>query len=143
LAMRCFLGKYCTLFEHTTLVRVYYKGMHEMEKGRVTRRRRSRRFVGLVRWVRAFLLWSTHRIVPDIGIFFRHIRLFFGSVLVCIGLLSFASGRYCDGAVITQVSCTRPATYYYYPWWAIMMVASGTVLLALWVLHREKQARRE
>ena len=64
-------------------------------------------------------------------------RLFLGATLVVIGILSFASDRYCDGNTSTYAACTRPSTYYYYPWWGVGLVVLGTLLVTLWMLRRK------
>ena len=62
-------------------------------------------------------------------------RLVLGLVFVVVGLLSFASDRYCDGTVSSHYACTNPSTYYFYPWWTIMLTAIGAVLCVLWFLR--------
>lgn len=71
----------------------------------------------------------------DIAVMFQNGRLILGTLFVIVGVLSFASDRYCDGNVSSYYACTRPSTYYYYPWWAIVLVLLGTLLLLLWWLR--------
>lgn len=70
----------------------------------------------------------------------RHGRLFLGLALTLSGLLSFSSDRYCDGNASSYYACTRPATYYYYPWWAITLTLVGSFLIVLWFLRRQHHA---
>ena len=67
----------------------------------------------------------------------RHARLFTGLALTVVGLLSFTSDRYCDGNASSYYACTRPATYYFYPWWAILLIVLGSFLIVLWFLRRQ------
>jgi len=75
----------------------------------------------------------------DVRLFFSHARLFFGATLVVWGLLSFSSGRYCDGALTDTFVCTRPATYYFYPPLAQFAVVFGVVLVLLWAVRRTRR----
>jgi hypothetical protein len=115
--------------------------MSELEKGRVSHRRRPRRFSGVLRFGHLLSVWCMRKCIPDLGAIFGHMKLFLGVVFVTVGVLSFASDRYCDGAVVVHGSCTRPATFYYYPWWAVTLVAVGAVLIALWAVRREGRGR--
>jgi len=103
---------------------------------------RGRRRRGLlrrtVRIVRALTLWGSDLLHDDFSTVWRNGRLFFGLVLSTIGLLSFASDRYCDGNTSSYYACTRPSTYYYYPWWAIILVIVGSLLIVLWFLRIRK-----
>lgn len=65
-----------------------------------------------------------------------NIRLFAGFALLFWGLLSFASDRYCDGNTSAYYSCTRPSTYYYYPWWSVLLVVAGVFGITLWHVSR-------
>lgn len=72
----------------------------------------------------------------DIRTVVRNGKLFLGMTFFVVGLFSFVSDRYCDGNVASYYACTRPATYYYYPWWAVILVLVGVTLVTLWFLQR-------
>lgn len=91
-------------------------------------------FRTLIRVV-AYLLEKAQK---DFLVAWLHIRLFLGVALICIGILSFQSGRYCDGNTSSQYVCTRPATYYYYPFWAVALTVLGSMLVILWTLRRPR-----
>jgi hypothetical protein len=88
----------------------------------------------------ALVLVVKDMVVVDVEEISRHGRLFFGLALTLVGLLSFASDRYCDGNASSYYACTRPATYYYYPWWAILLIVIGSFLVVLWFLRRQHHA---
>lgn len=92
----------------------------------------------LVRIAMRTIAFGTRGIVNDGVYVLREGRLFLGMLLLAVGLLSFASDRYCDGTASTHFACTRPTTYYYYPWWAIVLVILGTFLVLLWWLRRRE-----
>lgn len=75
----------------------------------------------------------------DIRLGVAHIRLVVGTVLMTIGLLSFASDRYCDGTASSHYACTNPSAYYYYPWWAVGLVSVGVLLVVLWWVRRTSE----
>ncbi len=64
-----------------------------------------------------------------------HWRLVLAIIMVVGGLLSFQSGRYCDGSTSDHFSCTRPSTYYYYPEWMVAVIVIGVILGVLWWLR--------
>lgn len=100
----------------------------------------GKRSAGLVR--RAFFilgaatLYVRDTVYEDVRDMLAHKRLFAGTGLILVGLLSFASDRYCDGSTASYYTCTRPSTYYYYPWWAILAVIIGSFFTVLWFLRR-------
>lgn len=66
-------------------------------------------------------------------------ELFLGSGLLLVGLLNFESGKYCDGNTADYLSCTRPATYYYFDTFGILLIIAGVFLVMLWLLRRKEQ----
>lgn len=91
-----------------------------------------------IRLLSAFSLFLYDRIRDDLILILYNGRLFFGIALILIGVLSFDSGKYCDGNTSSYYACTRPSTYYYYSWWAITLAIVGLFLIVLWFLHRKK-----
>lgn len=69
-------------------------------------------------------------------------ELFFGVALFCVGLLSFEHGKYCDGNAADYLSCTRPATYYYFDDMDITLVIAGIFFILLWVLKPVKTTKK-
>lgn len=92
----------------------------------------------VLRISKAMLLFLRDKISDDIILIAQHGRLFFGMLLAGVGVLSFASDRYCDGNASSYYACTRPATYYYFPWWAIVLIITGIVFITLWYLRKKK-----
>ncbi len=74
-------------------------------------------------------------LLGDLAYMVLHARLFVGLAFMVVGLLSFTSDYYCDGVGTRMAGCTRPATYYYYPWWAVLLIVLGAFLLTLWLLR--------
>ncbi len=109
---------------------------------RVRRRSSARGVAGFVRRVMltigAFVSLVWRKLRGDIRVVARDARIFIGLGLVLTGLLSVASDRYCDGNASSHYTCTRPSTYYFYPWWAILLVIVGSFLIVLWYLRRKK-----
>jgi hypothetical protein len=104
----------------------------------VTHGRRRRGLLGgILRFVRALFLYLRDALHDDLIDVLRNGKLFLGMLLAGIGLLSFSSDRYCDGNTSSYYACTRPSTYYYYPWWAIALVIIGSFLIVLWFLRRK------
>lgn len=85
----------------------------------------------------ALVLFVRDHIAKDVVLILREMHLFAGIGLILFGLLSIASDRYCDGNASTYYACTRPSTYYYFPWWAILAVILGSYLTVLWFLRRK------
>jgi len=78
-----------------------------------------------------------------LGGFFTNMRLmwiegelFLGTILFCTGLLGFESDKYCDGNSADYLSCTRPATYYYFDAIDIALITIGIIFVILWLLKR-------
>ena len=111
--------------------------------GRVRKISTGRRLAGIVKrgffTVGAVILFVRDALIRDLRDILRHGRLFVGMAFVSTGLLSFASGRYCDGMTSSYVACTRPSTYYYYSWWAITLVVVGLFFIVLWSLRSKKK----
>lgn len=85
----------------------------------------------------ALVLFIRDELAEDFRDMVASSRLFLGLASVLVGLLSFASDKYCDGSAANYYTCTRPATYYYYPWWAILLIVVGSFFVVLWFLRRK------
>lgn len=114
--------------------------MDERAQGLV--RRRPRGVVLRARRIFLYLfgrMWEAFQygIGRDVRTIVRSWRLFFGVALVIVGVLSFASDMYCDGNTSAYAVCTRPSTYYYYPWWAVFLVVMGATSVLLWYMRKE------
>ncbi len=103
------------------------------------RRRRPGVARRVLRILSALGQFLADRVARDVAVVVSEVRLFLGLTLVLGGILSFRTNRYCDGNVIDMSACTRPATYYYYPFWAIVFVVLGGFLICLWYLRRTRQ----
>jgi hypothetical protein len=78
----------------------------------------------------------------DVVIIQREADLFLGTALLAIGLLSFESSRYCDGNLNDYISCTRPATYYYFDTLDIVLIVLGIFFMLVWHFkHKERTVR--
>jgi hypothetical protein len=86
----------------------------------------------------ALVLFIRDELVRDVQDIVLSGRLFLGITSLLVGLLSFASDKYCDGNAANYYTCTRPATYYFYPWWAILLIVIGSFLIVLWFLRRQR-----
>lgn len=73
----------------------------------------------------------------NMSIIRRESQIFLGSALLVIGILGFESGKYCDGNTANYLSCTRPATYYYYDFLDYACIIIGISLILLWLLKRK------
>ena len=93
----------------------------------------------LMRIVGAFYFFVYDIVVDDIKVILYNSRLFAGIALVIVGILSFGSGKYCDGNTSNYYACTRPSTYYYYSWWAIALIVMGSFSIVLWFLRKKKR----
>ena len=104
---------------------------------------RKRRRGGFVRRVflttGAFVLYIRDALIDDLRLVWREGRLFVGLFFVVVGIVSFASDKYCDGNTSSHYACTRPSTYYYYPWWAVTFVVVGSFFVCLWFLRRQEK----
>lgn len=87
----------------------------------------------------AFFLLVRDGLLRDAATVWQHGRLFLGTALLTLGLLSFESGRYCDGNTADYYSCTRPTTYYEFPGWAILATILGLFFVVLWFLYQKKR----
>lgn len=72
----------------------------------------------------------------ELQLLVQSLRLVFGVVFLVVGLFNFSAGRFCDGNPTSYYSCTNPATFYYFSWWAILLVIVGCLLF---VNHRTSQ----
>jgi len=101
------------------------------------RKRRGPRVVRLfLRLVAAGALFFRDKIQADFVTIIAQSRLFIGIAMLGVGILAFQSDKYCDGNPSTYAACTRPSTYYYYPWWAIALVVLGSFSVVLWFLRK-------
>ena len=70
-----------------------------------------------------------------VNVVVRESDLFLGTALFLIGFVGFESGRYCDGNSADYLSCTRPATYYFYDAPHTILIILGVFLVMMWVLR--------
>lgn len=115
--------------------------MTEERKRSVPKRLVASFFKIVVVFFRALIrvaLYLLEKAQKDFLVAWMNIKLFLGVAMICIGFLSFQSGRYCDGNASSQYVCTRPATYYYYPFWAVVLTVLGSMLVILWTLRRSR-----
>jgi hypothetical protein len=99
---------------------------------------------GIIRYafrVTGFMLRST--IEGTIDFISDHLRqltrepaLFLGAALLLVGLLSFESGKYCDGNTAQYLSCTRPAVYYYFDALDVTSAVLGAFFMLAWMVKR-------
>jgi hypothetical protein len=66
--------------------------------------------------------------------------LFIGTALTLVGLLSFESGKFCDGNTADYLSCTRPSTFYFYSPLEITVVVIGVFFILIWMLNRTRHS---
>lgn len=89
-----------------------------------------------------FIMYLIDRLGVWIGaranIIARESDLFLGTALFLIGFLGFESGRYCDGNSSDYLSCTRPATYYFYDATHITLVILGVFLIMVWFIRSRR-----
>jgi hypothetical protein len=84
-----------------------------------------------------FLLESTADSLIEKWVTIRREADLFGGVgFFILGFFGFRSGRYCDGNTADYLSCTRPATFYYYDWIHIALIIIGVFLICIWLLKR-------
>ncbi|MEN9412958.1 MAG: hypothetical protein RLZZ342_45 [Candidatus Parcubacteria bacterium] len=91
----------------------------------------SRRVGGLARWGDYVLDAALRRL----ALMWRHVDIFVGGTLFAIGVLGFESGKYCDGNTADYLSCTRPAVYYYYSAFDIVLVVVGIWFITVWCVR--------
>lgn len=85
---------------------------------------------------------SLDALARDLVIIQREADLFLGATLFLIGLLGFESSRYCDGNLNDYISCTRPATYYYFDTLDIVLLVLGIFFVLVWYFkHKERTSR--
>ena len=78
-------------------------------------------------------------LTENVRIMRAEIDLFLGSALVLLGGLNWSSAKYCDGNTSDYLSCTRPATYYYYGGFEIALVVFGTLLVLIWFVKNRRK----
>ena len=88
-------------------------------------------------------LYGVDRLIDAVGEYVGIIRgapeLFAGTTLLLLGILNFESARYCDGNTADHLSCTRPATYYYFDWLDIALILLGVFFLMFWYLKEQEK----
>ncbi len=101
---------------------------------------------GLARLVWLLLQYIFDRLLDtlarDLVIIQREADLFLGAILSLIGLLGFESARYCDGNLNDYISCTRPATYYYFDTLDITLIVLGIFFILVWHFKHKEHAVR-
>ncbi len=100
--------------------------------------------VGRFAWL--FLQYLFNRaldaLARDLVILQREADLFLGATLSLVGLLGFESARYCDGNLNDYISCTRPATYYYFDKLDVTLLVLGIFFIFVWYFkHKERTGR--
>jgi hypothetical protein len=113
--------------------------MERVVKKRTSRRLRRSPLGVALRTSVAFFVFLKDRLRDDFVFILYNSRLFFGIILFVTGVLSFSSGKYCDGNSSSYYACTRPSTYYYYEWWAIVFVILGVFSIVLWLLRKKNK----
>lgn len=115
---------------------VYNRGMEETHDSFGARARNRLWLSGM------FVMYLLDRLGVWIGmranVIVRESDLFLGVALFLIGLLGFESGRYCDGNSADYLSCTRPATYYFYDAPHMMLIVLGVFLILVWFLRARR-----
>lgn len=84
----------------------------------------------------AYLTESTQ---DHLEIIRREASLFAGLALFLVGVFGFHAGRYCDGNTADYLSCTRPAVYYYYGAFDLLLIVLGAFLITLWILKPRRK----
>ncbi len=97
------------------------------------RPRRSRR--GLGYWAGSMLDSALRATASYIQTIVREFELFFGTALLLVGFLGFESDKYCDGNTADYLSCTRPATYYYFDTLDTVLIVLGVFFILLWCVR--------
>ncbi len=92
-----------------------------------------------------FILYLFDRLIDTVveytRIIVRERDLFFGATLFLVGLLSFESGKYCDGNAADYLSCTRPATFYYFDTLDTVLIVAGSICILVWFMKEKYRAR--
>lgn len=78
-------------------------------------------------------------IIERFALMQTEIDLFLGAALALFGTFSFQAGKYCDGNTADYLSCTRPATYYYYSPFSIVAVVIGVCLILVWFVRNKRR----
>lgn len=104
------------------------------------------RVTGLARFLWLLLQYlfdrSLEALARDAIIIQREADLFLGATLFLVGLLGFESARYCDGNLNDYISCTRPATYYYFDTLDIVLIVLGIFFMLIFHFkHKERTSR--
>jgi hypothetical protein len=99
---------------------------------------RNIRWAAHVSWL--LILYTADRLIDAggeyAGIIKKEAELFLGAALLFMGFLSFESDKYCDGNTADYLSCTRPATFYYFDALDIFLIVIGVFFILLWFLKR-------
>ncbi len=112
--------------------------MDEIERKGRRRTQRKRGFLSVTfRTIGALVRFLFEKMREDVAVMLINARLYIGLAFLIVGLLSFSSGKYCDGNSSSYYACTRPSTYYYYSWWATILVVVGSFFIVLWFLRRK------
>ncbi len=85
---------------------------------------------------------SLDALARDLVIVQREADLFLGAALSLVGLLGFESARYCDGNLNDYISCTRPATYYYFDTLDIVFIIFGLFFMLVWYFKHKERTNR-
>ena len=99
--------------------------------------------VGTQLWVMGmFSMYILDRIVSWLGVRARiaatESDLFLGAALFLVGFFGFESGRFCDGNSADYLSCTRPATYYFYDAPHTILIVLGVFLILVWFVRNRR-----
>lgn len=90
----------------------------------------------VVRFSVLFARFLFDKLIERVHIMLREFDLFSGVGLFLLGLLNFNTGRYCDGNTGDYLSCTRPAVYYYFDAFDIVLIVLGIFLFLFWYVKR-------
>ncbi len=125
------------------LILEYNAGMEEIQKERKGIWARTVN-AGKFAWLLLQYLFdrSLDALARDFIIIQREADLFLGAALSLVGLLGFESARYCDGNLNDYISCTRPATYYYFDTLDTVLIVLGIFCMLVWYFkHKERTTR--
>ena len=115
------------------------KGVLEQEGGQLQEEGRVQQLIRTLK-ERSRGLWlvAADEAMRDWLLIRREPDLFIGIAFLVVGLLGFDSGRYCDGSSSEYISCTRPATFYFFSPFDTLFVIAGAFFIALWTQKRKK-----
>jgi hypothetical protein len=118
---------------HNTSMPEHIKTEHEPRKGRVSS-------LAQTTWVSAEYVSVNlvDALQENLRMMLREADLFIGVIFTLLGLLNWSSAKYCDGNTSDYLSCTRPATYYYYGALEITLIIVGVLLVVIWALKQRK-----